>query len=227
MHRNRRLLVAAAITALCLAVPLTASAQPATVYRVTITNLTRAQPITPPVVATHNIGFHAFKPGEPVSDPFIAMAEEGMAGPLADDLEVNPLVHDVAVGGGPLPPGASTTVEVEARGKAQFLSAVGMLAGTNDAFFGLDGFPLQGQPWLRHVEAPAYDAGSEANNELCEFVPGPPCNSLFSRAPDGAEGFVAIHNGIHGKGDLPEDVWNWHNPVVRIQIQRLPRQAGN
>jgi hypothetical protein len=218
-----RLLAAAVLTAACLALPVVAHAQPGTTYRVTITNLTRAQPITPPVVATHNIGFHVFVPGEPASAPLVVLAEEGMPGPLAEALEASPFVHDVAVGGGPLLPGKSTTVEVEARGKAAFLSAVGMLAGTNDAFFGLDGFFLNGQPWNRHVEAPAYDAGSEANNELCQFVPGPPCNSLFSRAPDGAEGVITIHNGIHGIGDLPEDVWNWHNPVVRIQIQRLPR----
>jgi hypothetical protein len=222
MSRNHLpLAVLAVLTAACLSLPATAHAQGATTYRVTITNLTRAQPVTPPVVATHTIGFHVFAPGKPVPAPFIVMAEEGMPGPLAESLEANPRVHDVAVGGGPLPPGHSTTVDVEASGRAVFLSAVGMLAGTNDAFFGLDGFYLGGQPWSRHVEVPAYDAGSEENNELCEFVPGPPCNSLFSRAPDGAEGFVTVHNGIHGKGDLPEDVWNWHNPVVRIQIVRL------
>jgi hypothetical protein len=224
MRTHRSIALAGAlVAAACLLLPAVAAAQaqPATVYRVTITNLTRAQPITPPVVATHTIGFHVFVPGEPASDALVVLAEEGMPGPLAEALEAIPQVHDVAVGGGPLPPGHSTTVDVEARGRAVFLSAVGMLAGTNDAFFGLDGFYLGGPPWSRHLEVPAYDAGSEANNELCEFVPGPPCNNLFARAPDGAEGAISIHNGIFGKGDLPADVWDWHNPVARIQIVRL------
>lgn len=225
-HNRRMAMTAAAVAAACLLLPAVAAAQPGITYRVTITNLTRAQPVSPPVVATHNIGFHIFVPGTQAPDPLVAVAEEGNPVPLAEALEGIGIVHDVAVGDGPLLPGQSTTVEVQARGKAVFLSAVGMLGSTNDAFFGLDGFYLDGPPWLRHTTAPAYDAGSEENNELCEFVPGPPCSGAGSRAPDGAEGVVTIHNGIHGIGDLPEEELDWHNPVVRIQIERLPANRG-
>lgn len=223
---RKRLVPAAAVAAAFFSLAAVAHAQPGTTYRVTITNLTRSQPITPPVVATHNIGFHVFVPGTVAPPPLVTLAEEGVPTELALALEEIGIVHDVAVGDGPLLPGESTSVEVEARGKAVFLSAVGMLASTNDGFFGLDAFYLPGPPWYRHVEAPAYDAGSEENNELCEFVPGPPCNSIFSRAPDGAEGVVTVHNGIHGVGDLPEPVWDWHNPVVRIDVLRLPNRPG-
>jgi hypothetical protein len=219
---RRRALAGAFLAGAVLLLPAVAAAQPGITYRVTITNLTRSEPISPPVVATHNIGLHFFVPGEPAPEPLVAVAEEGDPEPLANALQGVGIVHDVAVGDGPLMPGQSTTVEVEARGKADFLSAVGMLGTSNDAFFGLDGFYLNGQPWVRRVEAPAYDAGSEENNESCEFVPGPPCGAVGARAPEGAEGIVTIHNGIHGIGDLPEEVWNWHNPVVRIEIVRLP-----
>lgn len=218
--------VAAAVLAASLLLPTVAAAQPGTTYRVTITNLTRSQPVSPPVVATHNIGFHIFVPGTPAPEPLVAVAEVGDPTPLATALEAIAIVHDVAVGDGPLLPGESTTVEVEARGKAVFLSAVGMLGTTNDGFFGLDAFYLNGPPWLRHTHAPAYDAGSEENNELCEFVPGPPCSGSLERAPDGAEGVVLIHSGIHGVGDLAPEELDWHNPVVRIEIERLPANRG-
>lgn len=227
MFSNRRMaMTAVAVAAASLLLPAVAAAQPGITYQVTITNLTPGQPITPPVVATHGIGFHIFVPGTEAPEPLAILAEEGNPAPLAAALEAIGVVHDVAVGDGPLLPGDSTTVEVEARGKAVFLSAVGMLATTNDAFFGLDSFFLPGHPWLRHTDAPAYDAGSEENNELCDFIPGPPCESAEARATDGAEGVITVHNGIHGVGDLLPEVWSWHNPVVRIDVQRLPPNRG-
>lgn len=225
----RRSLPLAALAALVLAVlaPAAADAQPGNTYRVTITNLTESQPVSPPVVVTHSIGVHLFVPGEPAPAPLVPIAEEGDPTELVAALEgIGSAVLDVAVGDGPLMPGESTTVEVQARGKAVFLSAVGMLGTTNDAFFGLDGFFLRGHPWSRHVLVPAYDAGSEENNELCEFVPGPPCGGTDSRATAGAEGFVTVHSGIHGIGDLPADDFDWHNPVVRVQVTRLPDERG-
>lgn len=224
MRSTRLLLCTFAVAALLAASA--AQAQPGTTYRVTITNLTRAQPVTPPVVATHRIGFHVFVPGSTASDALALLAEEGDTSDLVAELEAAGAVHDVAVGDGPLMPGQSTTVEVAAPGNFVFLSAVGMLATTNDAFFGLDGYSLRGNPRRRHVEVPAYDAGSEENNELCAFIPGPPCESPGVRATDGAEGIITVHNGIHGIGDLPPEVWDWRNPVVRIDIVRLPGNPG-
>lgn len=225
MRSNRFNVVAAVFAAACLLLPALAAAQPGNTYRVTITNLTPGQPVSPPVVATHNIGFHLFVPGTAAPAPLVAVAEEGDPSLLVAALEEIGIVHDVAVGDGPLMPGQSTTVEVQARGKAVFLSAVGMLGSTNDAFFGLDGYWLHGHPWLRHTTAPAYDAGSEVNNELCEFVPGPPCSGAGSRAPE--DGVITIHSGIHGIGDLLPEELGWHNPVVRIEIQRLAGNAGS
>lgn len=222
MKLARILLGALAVAALLSASA--AQAQPGTTYRVTITNLTRAQPVTPPVVATHSLAFHVFLPGTTASDALALLAEEGDTSELVADLEAAGGVLDVAVGEGPLMPGQSTTVEVQAHGRHVFLSVVGMLATTNDAFFGLEGYSLKGNPRRRHVEVPAYDAGSEENNELCAFIPGPPCMSPGVRATDGAEGIIAVHSGIHGIGDLPPEVWDWRNPVVRIDIVRL---AGN
>jgi len=67
----------------------------------------------------------------------------------------------------------------------------------------------------------AYDAGSEANTESCEHIPGPPCMNPEMRVTDGAEGFVYIHPGISGEGDLTESGYDWRNPVARFVIERL------
>ena len=67
----------------------------------------------------------------------------------------------------------------------------------------------------------AYDAGSEANNEICAFIPGPSCGIFFVRDPEGAEGYVHIHAGIHGIGDLSPAQFDWRNPGAKITIRRL------
>lgn len=234
IHASRRpptlraaTLFAAALAVACLLVPTPAQAQPGKTYRVTITNLTEAQPITPPVVVTHRAGIRLFVPGEPAPPPLVPLAEDGDFAPLVEVLEGIPQVHQVKVASdAPIPPGGSATVEIETRGRAVYLSAVGMLATTNDAFFGLDSHLLQGGHWRSMLEVPAWDAGSEEDNELCEFIPGPPCESPGVRATEGAEGFVHISSGIDGVGDLPAGVWSWNNPVARIEVTRLPGAGG-
>jgi hypothetical protein len=87
----------------------------------------------------------------------------------------------------------------------------------------LSNLALGGNPFLPDVvraEAPAWDAGTEANTEDCHFIPGPPCGNRFVRDPDGAEGIVRIHSGIHGTGDLNPAMLDWRNPVAMVSIAR-------
>ncbi len=46
-----------------------------------------------------------------------------------------------------------------------------MLVTTNDAFFGLDNCTVDRSSENQWTTASAWDAGSEANNELCAFIP--------------------------------------------------------
>jgi hypothetical protein len=112
----------------------------------------------------------------------------------------------------------TAVLELEVRGKFNRISAVGMLVTTNDAFFGLSNFLLDPSRAVQRVMAPAWDAGTEVNNEMCEFIPGPPCGNPFMRDTEGAEGFVFVHSGIHGTGDLLPSEWAWQNPVVEIAV---------
>jgi hypothetical protein len=89
-----------------------------------------------------------------------------------------------------------------------------MLAITNDGFVALNSVPARPGTYM----IPVYDAGSEINDELAVNIPGPGGEGYNSA--DG-EGFVHIHAGIHGIGDLPEpENLDWRNPAAKITINR-------
>ena len=211
----KRTLVMVAMVAVLVA--WTAPAMAQNTVTVTITNISK-QIISPPVVASHTWKVAIFVPGKPASDELAALAEDGGPGDLADLLGMHDEVLDVAVADGLLFPGESATFEVEMRGKYNRISAVGMLVSTNDAFFGLSNFQVDPARAVQRTTAPAWDAGSEVNNEDCDFIPGPPCGNPHMRATEGAEGFVLVHSGIHGSGDLSPSDWDWQNPVVSIAV---------
>ena len=190
-------------------------------YEVVITNLTRGQIISPPIIFTHLSGFRVFTPGTAASDELAAVAEDGVNGPLENVLDNAYEVSSREEVGTPVLPGQSVTVEIVAGRGATELTALGMLVVTNDAFFAGQGLAL---PFVgtRTYRAIAYDAGSEANTELCAHIPGPPCGSGGVRQTEGAEGFIHVHSGIHGQGDLVPYRHDWRNPVVSITITRIP-----
>ena len=202
-------------------------------YRITIQNLTRGQVFAPPAVVTHTRNISLFASGEAPSDELALMAEDGNAGPLAEAAAATGETTDATVGGGVIPPGTSSTIEITGRVRDR-LSIAGMLVNTNDAFFAVSSTDLPRWRFAsRSMHAIAYDAGSEANNEDCDFIPGPSCEGRGAgvRAQDGAEGFVHVHAGVHGlvapsaAGEAPAGLVpandDWRNPVARITIQRI------
>ena len=193
-------------------------------FEVTVTNLTRGQIISPAVVVSHSAGLSPlFTLGTAASDELAMVAEDAASGQLVNMLTADPEVMAVDTifgAGGPIMPGESASVVLDASGRFRHFSVVGMLVTTNDAFFALNGVPGPQRGAEIHY-SPAYDAGSESNNEDCDFIPGPPCENGGVRDTAGAEGYVHIHAGIHGIGDLIPAVHDWHNPVAKITIRRL------
>ena len=195
-------------------------------FKVTITNLTRGQQFTPILVASHKKGVHLFNLGDPANSELETLAEEGNTAPLTALLLSNPLVQDVANSGGLLNPGDSVTVSVTTSGGFKYISVASMLIPTNDGFFSLNG--IKGPKGKKTIVlySPAYDAGTERNDELCASIPGPnfvECGGPGSGgSPSGGEeGYVHIHAGIHGIGDLDASMRDWRNPVAKITIQRV------
>jgi hypothetical protein len=177
---------------------------------------------SPPLVVTHARGGGLFRVGEAASAGLALLAEDGDGSMLAAEaIEAGAL--DTASAAGPVPPGASISVEVEGRTNGE-ISVAGMLVNTNDNFFAVNGLPLpRGRFNSASTRVPSYDAGSEVNNEDCDFIPGPACAGAGAgvRATAGAEGFIHIGDGVHGIADLLPEETDWRNPVAQIVVQRV------
>jgi len=192
-----------------------------TSYEVTITNLTRGEIFTPVMVATHQRGIKLFELGQPASEELAAIAEGGDTGPQTAALVATGKVADIKTGSGVIPPGASATIVIKSGKRARFISVAAMLVPTNDAFFSLNGVRLPTDHHVRNLYSPAYDAGSEPNDELCANIPGP-CGGEGGSPNVNGEGYVHVHGGIHGIGDLSAADYDWRNPVAQIRIRRMP-----
>ncbi len=191
-------------------------------YAVTITNLTRGTTLTPVMVATHKRGVQVFQLGKAASTGLAALAEGGDFGPLSTRLMNSGAAYDIASNGELLAPGASTTIMVKMAKHFRHVTVASMLIPTNDAFIAVNG--VKG-PKKRHrqkvIMSPAYDAGSEPNDELCANIPGPSCGGEGGSPDTDGEGYVHIHAGIQGIGDLVSADYDWRNPTARIVIKRV------
>ena len=187
-------------------------------YEVTITNITSGQTFTPLLVATHKSSVSLFELGTPASTELATIAESGNIGPMATLLDGMPdKVYATANSGGLLGPGESVTVEIAGSRRFGRVSVVGMLIPTNDSFVALDSAHLS--RWEKQHVVPAYDAGSEYNDELCDNIPGPVCGGA-ALSDENGEGFVHISGGINGIGDLEPASYDWKNPVAHISVRR-------
>ena len=168
-------------------IPTTTVAGGSSRVEITVTNITQSQIISPVIIASHKAGFEPlFELGSPASQELVAVAEDAVLVPLQDALTRDPKVLDVEIlfgDKGPIMPGESASIVVETRGRFRFLSMAAMLVTTNDAFFALRGVRAPRHGTSVH-HSPAYDAGSEVNNEDCAFIPGPPCGNPGVRDPE-------------------------------------------
>lgn len=189
------------------------------IYKVTITNITSGQSFTPVLAISHTEGHPVFMLGQPASPELAAIAEGGDTSGLNAMLMDNGTGFDSASGTGLIGPGQSETLIIRAKGKYRYVSVASMLLPTNDGFFAVNGMKLP-KKHKKMVLSPAYDAGSEMNDELCAHIPGPHCGGEAFSDGD-AEGYVHIHSGINGIGDLDASVYDWKNPVASIMIERM------
>lgn len=210
----------------------------ATDFDVTITNLSNSIYFTPLLVAAHPAGNKLFMTGQPASANLQAMAEGGNISGLEAD--VNGLGATVVANpaGGLLGPASSTTFNMNTDGTSNDrLSIVAMLLPTNDAFAGLNAVEIPTEPGTYTFNVPAYDAGTEANDEIVNGggMPGTPGipvdpSGLTGTGGMGAAGAdanpnVHIHRGslgdtdpTGGVSDIDSRVHRWLNPVIRVTV---------
>lgn len=207
-------------------------------FNVRIVNLTNGLYLTPLLVAAHPDGTALFSSGQPASANLQAMAEGGDIAGLVTDLDGLGATIAANPASGLLAPAASTDVDVNTDGTSNTrLSVVAMLLPTNDAFAGLNAIEIPSEPGTYVYNVNAYDAGTEANDEIingggASGVPGIPVDP-GPVARTGASGVattdantnVHIHRNTLGDtddnggvSDLDSRVHRWLNPVVRVVV---------
>lgn len=207
-------------------------------FNVRIVNLTNGIYYTPFLVAAHPEGESLFSTGQPASANLQAMAEGGDIAGLVADMTAIGATISADPAGGLLPPASSTNVDLNTDGTSNLrLSVVAMLLPTNDAFAGLNAIEIPTAPGTYTYNVPAYDAGTEANDELVTGG-GAPGAAGIPADPGGLTGSggtgaavadanpnVHIHrntlgdtDNAAGTSDLDSRVHRWLNPVVRVVV---------
>ncbi len=163
---------------------------------VRVQNLTAGQPFGSTVVIVHNSNFRLFENGQAASDGLRQLAEDAFTDPIMIEAEANPDVLQVFVGSS-VPPLQSDQVEIEFTPEFNQVSVAQMLVNTNDAFYAARNIniPATGSTLAR---VPAYDAGTEVDDENCLNVPGPACVG-GNRGQNPQSGVVYISNGVFGE----------------------------
>ncbi len=204
---------------------------------IALTNLTGGGYFTPLLIAAHAPANHLFQAGSQASVNLQSMAEGGDISGLVADMQAlgADIVQNPAAG--LLAPGATATASLTTVAGNSVLSLVAMLLPTNDGFVGLDSMslPLVAGSYTYYLNA--YDAGTEANNEIINGG-GAPGVLGIPADPGGNNGTgatgvtttetnntVHIHGGVLGDSDsagglsdLDSRIHRWLNPVAKLVI---------
>jgi len=206
---------------------------------VTITNLTHGIHFTPFVVAGHDADTHIFQSGQAATSELQAQAEGGDISGLVTLLTNAGAVIVENPAAGLLAPGGDTNFTIDT-GSMEYLSLSSMLLPTNDGFAGVDAWKIPSEPGVYWINVNAYDAGTEANDEIINGA-GAPGAAGIPVAPNGDGGVNAtgvtteennqtihIHRGnlgddnaTGGKSDVDSRIHRWLNPVIRVRVEVL------
>lgn len=204
-----------------------ASVTPDKVYSVTVTNLTQNQPLSPPALILHGAAYNAWKTGQAASVALEKMAEGGDNTALLADATANSSTLMAKSGSAAIGPGATATLTASVTQNTN-LSLASMLVNTNDAFTGIDTLSLAAMNVGDSVthDVPAYDAGTELNDELAANIPGPAAGGEgFNAARSDTIDKVLAHAGVVSMDDGLatsglDQSHRFDNPVARIIIKR-------
>lgn len=207
-------------------------------WDVKVTNLSHGINFTPLLISAHDSGTHIFQAGAMASESLKAMAECGDISALVTDLSTADNLENPA--SGLLAPGSSATGMLTT--DQTHLSLVAMLLPTNDGFVGMDALEIPTAAGTYTYYLNAWDAGSEANNELMDTSGCAVGMAGIPADPSGAAGTggsgvagtdsnttVHIHRGVlgdsnnaGGNSDLSNTVHRWQNPIAEIEITVTP-----
>jgi hypothetical protein len=221
-----------------LALALVSSTTMAQELSITVNNLTQGLHFTPVITAAHTSENNLFMASEMASVELQAMAEGGDISGLVSmltnadaNINENPAM-------GLLAPAMSASFTLTNDSANTHLSLAAMVLPSNDGFVGLDSWAIPEEAGTYTVFLNAYDAGTEANNELRgSGAPGeagmpvpPPLEALIGMNGTGVTDMesnskVHIHRGSLGDSDMSagtsdinNSVQRWLNPVAKLTI---------
>ncbi|PSV88682.1 spondin domain-containing protein [Photobacterium iliopiscarium] len=173
-------------------------------FKVTVKNNTNSQPLSPFVVLSHNEDYHLFKIGMPASIELEHLAEGGNHLPLAVSKTSNNNIYNTFFKSEEIPPGGTESIILSSiNHKHKYLSIASMLVNTNDAFIGETGLNISslnvGE--VIKINAPVWDAGTEANSELAATIPGPVSSGEGFNPIRNDKNQVVIHPGVISNDD--------------------------
>ena len=191
------------------------------VYEVTLTNITKGQIFSPPLLTTHTAGMKLWKTGESASIALEALAEGGDSSQLSALTGINKSqVSSTAV-----KPGDMYTWTLELDPSATLsVSLATMLINSNDAFTGFTDMDLSllalGDSYQKMLIV--YDAGTEFNDEIA--MPGSGGEG-FNASRSGDVDRVYAHAGILTQHELADSLLltehKFDNPAAKLIIKRL------
>lgn len=221
-----------------LALALASSTTMAQELSITVTNLTQGLHFTPVITAAHTSENNLFMASAMASIELQAMAEGGDISGLVSlltnadaNINENPAM-------GLLAPTMSASFTLTNDSANTHLSLAAMVLPSNDGFVGLDSWAIPEEAGTYTIFLNAYDAGTEANNELRgSGAPGeagmpvpPPLEALIGMNGTGVTDMesnskVHIHRGSLGDSDMSagtsdinNSVQRWLNPVAKLTI---------
>lgn len=204
---------------------------------ITVTNLTQGLHFTPLITAAHASDNNIFMVGSAATAELQAMAEGGDISGLVSLLSNADANMNENPAEGLLAPGMSTTYTLTNDSANTHLSMTAMILPSNDGFVGLDGWKIPTEAGTYTIMLNAYDAGTEANNELVNGG-GAPGVLGIPAAPSGGSGtngmgvtdtesntMVHVHRGTigdddmtGGRSDLNNSIHRWLNPVAKLTV---------
>jgi hypothetical protein len=199
--------------------------------KVTLQNLTTAQPFTPPLLVVGDASTVAWSEGQTATVELEKLAESGISDTLSALLKTKGGNVQV-VSTAPILWGANASYTLSyPADAARTLTVATMLGNTNDAFTGITGLPVGQMAVGERIERrmPAWDAGTEAHTETKETIPGPATQFKgegFNPVRDDSVNIVHYHPGIVSADDglttsILKAKHRFDNPVLLMTVERL------
>jgi len=212
-------------------------------FDVKVTNLTHGMYLSPVLVATHPAASSVYSLGSAASNNMKAMAEGGDSSGLQTELigagSDTPQILNGTVNNKIPPGGDAEQLGLSSSPGNDRITVVTKLMPTNDGFAALNAIILPTEPGRYVYKMDAFDAGSEANDEL--MVVGGNTVGVQGIEPDpditttgtggtgasGSDNNATIHthrgvlgdsNSTGGSSDLDNTIHRWLNPVARVII---------